>query len=140
MLNAYLNKYDIVPPIYPSPASVLDPPPPTQLINPPMYMRHSLSPPLSSGGITPANRPRRDPAKAKVDQSRRRSSRLLEEGLGWRDRRSPILADACEAHAAIATIVRRHYDQQGIRESDAITQFVHAVRVKGMARGARMVL
>lgn len=138
MLNAYLNKYDIVPSIYPSPASVLDPPPPAHLVNPPMYMRRSLSPPLSSAGITPANRPRRDPAKAKADQSRRRSSRLLEEGLGWRDRRSPILADACEAHGAIATIVQRHYDQQVIRESDAITQFVHAVRVKGMLRDARL--
>src|SRR5260370_19341166 len=77
MLNAYLNKYDIVPPIYPSPASVLDPPPPTQLINPPMYMRHSLSPPLSSGGITPSYRHRRDSAIAQVDQSHLTISLLL---------------------------------------------------------------
>ncbi|KAF8338143.1 uncharacterized protein EI90DRAFT_2546247 [Cantharellus anzutake] len=130
MLNIYTHKYDLVPPIYPSPASAFDPPPPAHLINPPAHLRRSISPSLSIGGVMSANRPRRDPSKAKGDQSRRRSSRLLEEELGWRDRRSPILADIDEAHAAIAAIVQRHYDQQVIRESDAITQFVHAVRVK----------
>ena len=132
MLNGYLNKHDLFPPIYPSPASSATPPPPSHLINPPMYVRREVSPTpsLTTGGITPANRPRRDPKRDR-DGSRRRSSRLLEEESAWRDMRNPILADIDEAHGAIATIAQRHFERQTMREGDVITAFVYAVKTKG---------
>jgi hypothetical protein len=131
----YLNKFEIVPPIYPSPASSSMPPPPIHLINPPMYSRRdpSPSPPLTTGGTTNGNRSRREPGKRdrNGDTSRRRSSRLLEEELGWKDMRAPILPDLDDAHQALAVIAYKHFERQTVRETDVITSFLYAVKTKG---------
>ena len=105
VLHRYLIQFDIVPGVYPSPLTPDDPPAPYTLADP-----HNLpSRPASPPSHTPANRPRREP---KDVQSRRRSSRLLEEEPRMR---APILADTAELHGVLATIVERHF-----RESNAI--------------------
>lgn len=140
-LHAYLTKHELVPLIYPSPSSSLNPPPPSHLTDPPAWItardENSPTPPLTStGGITLINRPRRD-FKLSVSGStkdRRRSARLLEDESGWRDMRKPVLVDIEEAHQALAVIAERHFDRQSLREkaeNDMITQFLFACRTQG---------
>lgn len=132
-LREYMDKHDLVPPIFPSPAISFTPPPPKNLMNPPpMIPRRELSPTpslgLSTGGIPPAGRRRGD---NRASKDRRRSSRLLEEENGWKDMRTPILSDVEEAHNAMAIVCQRHYERELLRETDAITAFLFAVRNQG---------
>ncbi|KAG5654326.1 hypothetical protein H0H81_004280 [Sphagnurus paluster] len=126
VLYRYLMTYDIVPHVYPSPMSADDPAPPSALENT-MRQSHEPSPPL----MTPANRPRRDPK----EQSRRRSSRLLEETRN----RTPILADIEELHVVLAGIVDRHFREMpsisGREEVDTLASFMCAVE---KAKGGRV--
>ncbi|KAG5646872.1 hypothetical protein DXG03_001948 [Asterophora parasitica] len=119
VLYRYLTQYDIVPHVYPSPMTAEDPAPPSSLENPFRYSPHEPSPPL----LTPANRPRRDPK----EQSRRRSSRLLEETRN----RAPILADLEELHVVLAGLVDKHFREMppisGREEVDTLASFMCAV-------------
>ncbi|KAF8060953.1 hypothetical protein FPV67DRAFT_1587500 [Lyophyllum atratum] len=127
VLYRYLTQYDIVPHVYPSPMSAEDPPPPSSLENSFRPSPLEPSPPL----MTPANRPRRDPK----EQSRRRSSRLLEESRS----RTPILADLDELHVVLAGIVERHFREMpsisGREEVDTLASFMCAVE---KAKGERV--
>ena len=133
-LREYMDKHDLVPLIFPSPSSSLTPPPPKDLMNPPpMIPRRELSRTpsplgLSTGGIPPAGRRRGD---NRTSRDRRRSSRLLEEENGWKDMRKPILSDREEAHRAMAIVCQRHYEREVLRENDAVTAFLFAVRNQG---------
>lgn len=139
-LHAYLTKHDVVPLIYPSPSSSLNPPPTSHLIDPPAWLmardEHSPTPPLTStGGVAPANRGRRDfKQTGAAAKDRRRSTRLLEEESGWRDMRKPVLTDIGDTHNALATIAERHFDRQSLREkaeTEIVTQFLFACRTQG---------
>ncbi|GLB36591.1 hypothetical protein LshimejAT787_0308790 [Lyophyllum shimeji] len=127
VLYRYLTQYDIVPHVYPSPMTAEDPPPPSSLENSLRQSPHEPSPLLT----TPANRPRRDPK----EQSRRRSSRLLEESRS----RTPILADIDELHVVLAGIVERHFKEMppisGREEVDTLASFMCAVE---KAKGGRV--
>jgi len=133
-LREYMDKHDLVAPIFPSPASSLTPPPPKDLMNPPpMIPRRELSRTpsplgLSTGGIPPAGRRRGD---NRASKDRRRSSRLLEEENGWKEMRKPILADLEDAHKAMAVVCQRHYERELVRETDAVTAFLFAVHNQG---------
>ena len=122
-LHRYLNHFDLIPHIHPSPLSALDPPPPSSLVNPPRSTSRGVSPPVS---ITPANRPRRESR----EQSRRRSSRLVEEG----PQRTPILADVGEVDVALAAIARRHFETHAAREFESVAEFVKVVRARRAQR------
>lgn len=91
VLYRYLTQFDIIPPVWPSPLSIEDPPQPSFLENP--YRHTSRAP--SPLPMTPANRPRRE----SKEQNRRRSSRLIEEEPRSRP---PILADVEELHVVLA--------------------------------------
>jgi hypothetical protein len=65
---------------------------------------------------TPANRPRRDPK----DQSRRRSSRLLEEN----ETRTPIMSDVADVHTLLATLAERHFQDYVVNEIDTLASFM----------------
>ncbi|KAF5377243.1 hypothetical protein D9615_006409 [Tricholomella constricta] len=127
VLYRYLMQYDIVPHVYPSPMTAEDPAPPSSLEHPYRQPTHEPSPPL----LTPANRPRRDPK----EQSRRRSSRLLEETRS----RTPILADIEELHLVLAGVVERHFRElpsiSGREEVDTLASFMCAVE---KAKGGRL--
>lgn len=120
VLYRYLTQYNIIPFVFPSPLSADDPPPPYALENPFHHSPHPPSPPP----MTPANRPRREIK----EQSRRRSSRLLEEEP---HSRSPILADIDELHIVLAGIVERHFREytsiSGREEVDTLASFMCAV-------------
>lgn len=133
-LREYLDKYDLVPHIFPSPSSSTTPPPPNHLMNPPpMIPRRELSPSpslgLSTGGIVSAARRRGGNGLSSKD--RRRSSRLVEEESGWRDMRKPILSDIEDAHNAMAVIAQRHYDREMVRDQETITAFLFAAKNQG---------
>ncbi|TFK76647.1 hypothetical protein BDN72DRAFT_852004 [Pluteus cervinus] len=124
VLHKYLTQYDVVPMIYPSPLTADDPPPPSTLADP---FRVPPSPPL----LTPANRPRRDLGS----QSRRRSSRLLEDDIRGRP---PILADVDQLHVVLAGLVERHFHEMSAitprEEVDTLASFMCAVgKTKGKA-------
>lgn len=112
-LYRYLNHFNLVPPIHPSPLTVADPPSPDSLLDPVRQNPRGLSP---FAFPIPGNRPRRDPK----DQSRRRSSRLLEES----DTRTPILADLAEFQAVLATIAGRHFQNHAVSEIDTLASFM----------------
>ncbi|KAF4623232.1 hypothetical protein D9613_001999 [Agrocybe pediades] len=129
-LQRYLVQYDIVPRIYPSPLTVEDPPAPSFLADPELQHARAPSPPA----LTPANRPRRDP---KDSQTRRRSSRLLEEEPRTR---VPILADVAELHNVLAGIVEQHFKEvssvTGREELDTLSAFMAAVEKSKGAKSA----
>ena len=112
---------EAVPVLYPSPCSIENPPLPSSLLNTQGGVPR-MSSPVST--TTPANRPKRDPK----DANRRRSSRLQEEDA--RSRRAPILADAESVRDVLATLSERHFEKQGIREGDAVQQFLLAVQTR----------
>ena len=116
--------FDLIPTIRPSPLTTLDPPPPAALEGLPG--RHT-SPTPSLSATTPANRPRRDPK----EQSRRRSSRLIEDEFPTR---APIVADE-EAYRVLAGVAERHFvDQVRREEVDILASFM--CKVKSQAKGA----
>lgn len=121
MLHRYMIQFDIVPGVYPSPLSPEDPPAPSSLADLEQQLSRASSPPA----LTPANRPRRDPKDA---QTRRRSSRLLEEEPR---NRVPVLADVQDLHGVLATIVERHFRDMtsisGREEVDTLAAFMCAV-------------
>ncbi|KAF8577848.1 hypothetical protein K439DRAFT_1639322 [Ramaria rubella] len=120
-LRRYIVQTDIIPVLYPSPCSTETPPLPNGLLNTQAIAPRMPSPAAST---TPANRPKRD----LKDGNRRRSSRLQEEDA--RNRRAPILADAEAVHDVFATLAERHFEKQGIKEGDAVQQFLLAVRTR----------
>ncbi|KAG6814417.1 hypothetical protein H0H92_007420 [Tricholoma furcatifolium] len=129
VLYNYLSIYNIIPEIIPSPVSAEDPAPPTSLETSSRQSPRDPSPPAP----TPANRPRRDPK----DQSRRRSSRLLEEEP---QSRTPILADLGELHVVLAGIVEKHFKEMPPisgreEEVDTLASFMCAVE---KAKGGRL--
>jgi hypothetical protein len=125
VLYRYLTQFDIIPPVWPPPLSAEDPPQPSFLEN--TFRQTSRAP--SPLPMTPANRPRRE----SKDQSRRRSSRLVEEETRSRP---PILADIEELHGVLAGIAERHFRDilaiSGREEVDTLASFMCAVeRAKG---------
>lgn len=127
VLYRYLTQFDIIPRIYPSPLSPDDPPAPAALENPHLQMApHAPSPPLS----TPANRPRRE---AKEQNSRRRSSRLLEEETRCR---TPVLADVDKVHVTLAGIVDQHFREfSAVKEIEILSSFMVALeRTRGTTK------
>ncbi|KAJ7924431.1 hypothetical protein B0H13DRAFT_2315567 [Mycena leptocephala] len=125
VLYRYLTQFDLVPPVYPSPLLASDPPPPAALDNPMRQASRAPSPPPT----TPANRPRRE----SKDQTRRRSSRLVEEEMPTRP---PILADLDELHGVLAGVAERHFRElasiNGREEVDTLASFMCAVeKAKG---------
>ncbi|KAH7926197.1 hypothetical protein BV22DRAFT_1063441 [Leucogyrophana mollusca] len=112
-LYRYLSHFNLIPMIHPSPLSAADPPAPSYLLDPFRYGSRGISPVVMT---TPANRPRRDPK----EQSRRRSSRLLEESQG----RTPILADVAEVHAVLAEMAERHFLDHMVNEIDTLASFM----------------
>lgn len=121
VLYRYLTQFDLVPRIHPSPLTAEDPPPPSSLDNPFRQQSRAPSPPPLT---TPANRPRRE----SKDQTRRRSSRLIEEDI---QSRTPVLADIDELHGVLAGIAERHFREQpsinGREEVDTLASFMCAV-------------
>ncbi|THH12828.1 hypothetical protein EW146_g7322 [Bondarzewia mesenterica] len=115
-LHRYLNQYDLIPHVYPSPLTALDPPPPSSLLQGPRSASRGLSPAVS---ITPANRPRR----GSREQSRRRSSRLAEEEV---PRRTPILGDVGDVERVLATIAQAHFESNVVKEGDTLAAFMGA--------------
>ncbi|KAL4065793.1 hypothetical protein V8B97DRAFT_1982031 [Scleroderma yunnanense] len=113
-LHRYLSHFNLVPLIYPSPLMADDPPAPSILLDPTRQSSRCLSPlPIH----TPANRPRRDPK----DQSRRRSSRLLEDN----ESRTPVLADVSEVHTILASMADKHFQQDHVvNEIDTLASFM----------------
>lgn len=126
VLQRYLIQFNIVPMVYPSPLSQDDPPAPSSLADP---YRQPSGPP-SPPAHTPANRPRRE---TKETQTRRRSSRLIDEEPRAR---APILSDKVELHRVLASIVERHFREttsiNGREEVDMLAAFMCAVeKAKG---------
>ena len=80
---------------------------------------------------TPANRPKRVKDK---DTNRRRSTRLLEEEMRGLDQ-VPVLADIGELHSVLASIAQRHFRETNIREVDALSSFMSAIKTKGSMHG-----
>lgn len=122
-LHRYLVQYDLIPVVHPSPLTIHDPPSPPSLLEQPTARSSSrgVSPPVVS---TPANRPRRESR----EQSRRRSSRLLEEEVRMR---TPVLADVGEVQNVLASIAQRHFESQVVKEVDSLASFMCAVKGKG---------
>lgn len=129
VLYCYMTQYDIVPDVRPSPLTAEDPPSPISLANPHRHSPRAFSPPAQT---TPANRPRRE----SKEQSRRRSSRLLEEESRSR---TPILADADEIQSVLAGIVEKHFKEMppisGRDEVDTLASFMCAIE---KSRGLRI--
>ncbi|KAH7884012.1 hypothetical protein F5I97DRAFT_1633940 [Phlebopus sp. FC_14] len=112
-LHRYISHFSIIPVIHPSPLTAADPPAPSFLLEPARHSSRGLSPLVVP---TPANRPRREPK----DQSRRRSSRLLEEN----EVRTPILADVAEVHTILANIAEKHFQEDMVNEIDTLAAFM----------------
>ncbi|KAJ7226094.1 hypothetical protein GGX14DRAFT_642836 [Mycena pura] len=128
VLYRYLTQFELIPHVKPSPMKALDPPPPATLDSPAGQASRAPSPPPPALA-TPANRPRRE----SKEQTRRRSSRLLEEEVGSRP---PILADVDELHAVLARIAEQHFRElasiSGREEVDTLASFMCAVeKAKG---------
>ncbi|KIJ59820.1 hypothetical protein HYDPIDRAFT_99917 [Hydnomerulius pinastri MD-312] len=118
-LHRYISHFNLIPIIYPSPLTAADPPTPSFLLDPTLRQSsRGLSPLVIP---TPANRPRREPK----DQSRRRSSRLLEES----ETRTPVLADVAEVHTVLAALAEKHFQDHMINEIDTLASFM--VKTKG---------
>jgi hypothetical protein len=120
-LHRYLAQYDLIPVVHPSPLSAQDPPTPPSLLDPIGESSRGPSPPAVN---TLANRPRRESR----DQSRRRSSRLLEEDGRVR---TPVLADVAEVQNVLASIAQRHFESQVVKEVDSLASFMYAVKGRG---------
>ncbi|TFY53335.1 hypothetical protein EVG20_g10163 [Dentipellis fragilis] len=118
-LHRYLIHYELMPQVFPSPLTVHDPSPPSMLLQLYRSTLHAPSPPRA---VTPANRPRRESR----EQSRRRSSRALEETQV----RTPILADVREVDGMLATIAQRHFEEHVVKEVDTLALFMCAVKAK----------
>ncbi|KAH0838711.1 hypothetical protein J3R83DRAFT_7041 [Lanmaoa asiatica] len=112
-LHRYISHFNLIPLINPSPLTFADPPTPAFLLEPMAHSSRALSPLVIP---TPANRPRRDPK----DQSRRRSSRLLEEN----ETRTPILSDVADVHTLLATLAERHFQDYVVNEIDTLASFM----------------
>lgn len=125
-LHEYLVQYDLVPEIDPSPLTADDPPPPSSLLRPRIHARRHVSTasPGPSLPVTPANRPRRDLG------SRRRSARLVEDDQMSDQSVIPILADLDELHTVLAKVAERHFREHTVKEVDALSTFMCAVRAK----------
>lgn len=123
-LHRYLAQYDLIPAVHPSPLSANDPPAPPSLLEPPnRTSSRGTSPPAV---MTAANRPRREPRDQ--NQTRRRSSRLLEEEGRVR---TPVLADVAEVQSVLANIAQRHFESQVVKEVDSLASFMCAVKGRG---------
>ncbi|KAF5369858.1 hypothetical protein D9758_001094 [Tetrapyrgos nigripes] len=124
-LHRYLSHYELVPVIRPSPLTHYDPPPPYSLADPHAHRADSRPPSPPPPHITPANRPRRD----HKDQSRRRSSRLLDDESFLT--RTPILHDVGDVHMALASLAERHFREKltisGREEVDTLASFMCAI-------------
>ncbi|KAF9242355.1 hypothetical protein BU15DRAFT_72882 [Melanogaster broomeanus] len=112
-LHRYISHFNLIPVIYPSPLTSADPPAPSFLLEP---MRHSSRAHSPLVIPTTANRPRRDPK----DQSRRRSSRLLEDN----ETRTPVMGDVAEVHTLLATLAERHFQDHVVNEIDTLASFM----------------
>lgn len=112
-LHRYLSHFNLIPLINPSPLTLAEPPTPAFLLEPMPQSTRALSPLVIP---TPANRPRRDPK----DQSRRRSSRLLEEN----EIRTSIMSDVAEVHTLLATLAERHFQDYVVNEIDTLASFM----------------
>ncbi|KAG6371515.1 hypothetical protein JVT61DRAFT_9219 [Boletus reticuloceps] len=112
-LHRYISHFNLIPIINPSPLSLADPPTPAFLLEPTPHSSRALSPLVIP---TPANRPRRDPK----DQSRRRSSRLLEDN----ETRTPIMSDVAEVHTLLAALAERHFQDYVVNEIDTLASFM----------------
>ncbi|KAI6022577.1 hypothetical protein EDC04DRAFT_2575156 [Pisolithus marmoratus] len=112
-LHRYLFHFNLTPFIHPSQLTSTPPPAPSILLDPTRQSSRGLSPLAITAA---ANRPRRDPK----DQSRRRSSRLLEES----EPRVPILADVADVHTILATLVDKHFQDYVANEIDTLTSFM----------------
>jgi len=124
ILYRYLTQFELIPAVFPSPITGDDPPAPSSLEHPTRQVSRAASPVLT----TPANRPRRE----SKEQSKRRSSRLLEEEL---QSRTPILADVADVHGVLAGIAERHWRESTVREVDTLATFMSRVASeKPMAR------
>ncbi|KAG8999397.1 hypothetical protein FRB90_012083 [Tulasnella sp. 427] len=129
-LRKYMLRYELVPPMYPSPHTHHTPPLPSFLVNPPPPPPpRSQSPPSQT---TLANRPRRDLAK-----SSRRSTRLAEDEqfqaiyAGVKETRGPpIRHDLWDMEKACADIAQRHWDERNVRESEVVEEFIWSIRSK----------
>jgi len=113
VLYRYLSHFNLLPDIHPSPLLPDDPPSPHFLYGTGRNNSRALSPTVLP---TPANRPRRDPK----EQSRRRSSRLLEEALS----RPPIMSDVADVHVVLAEMAERHLEGLSINEIDTLASFM----------------
>ncbi|KAF7310422.1 hypothetical protein HMN09_00584200 [Mycena chlorophos] len=119
VLYRYLAYYDLVPEVFPSPITALDPPAPASLDK--QDSSRGASPP--NGAQQPgssANRPRRE-----SNHGRRRSSRLLDdENLG----RPPIMSDVDELHTVLANVAERHFSEMsglsGREEVETLASFM----------------
>ncbi|KAI5991303.1 hypothetical protein F5J12DRAFT_468640 [Pisolithus orientalis] len=112
-LHRYLSHFNLTPFIYPSQLTSTPPPAPSILLDPTRQTSRGLSPLAIT---TSASRPRRDPK----NQSRRRSSRLLEES----EPRVPILADVADVHSVLATLVDKHFQEYVANEIDTLASFM----------------
>jgi hypothetical protein len=153
-LHEYLLRFDLVPSIFPSPLSVMDPPAPSMLLadededdeedmmahddeddHNPMRMAGPPSP-ASSRTPTPPATPANLRARRELPGSsahRRRHSRLsdTDDSLSTtsskrrRSRaRTPILADVGDVQAVLAAIAQRHFQDQHLAEGDALSSFM----------------
>ena len=113
VLYRYLSHFNLLPDIHPSPLLPDDPPSPHFLYSSGRNTSRALSPTVQP---TPANRPRRDPK----EQTRRRSSRLLEEALS----RPPIMSDVADVHVVLAEIAERHLEGLPSNEIDILASFM----------------
>ena len=112
-LHRYISHFNLIPLINPSHLTLADQPTPAFLLEPMARNARALSPLVIP---TPANRPRRDPK----DQSRRRSSRLLEEN----EARTPIMSDVADVHTLLATLAERHFQDYVVNEIDTLASFM----------------
>lgn len=123
-LHRYLVHYDLVPPVYPSPLTASDPPPPASLFDTPNF---SATPPPPS--LSPVNRPRRDSLS---HDSRRRSSRLVDDENGLIFGRTAILADVNDIDLVLAKIAERHFRDEVVREVDTLASFMCTLKTNGV--------
>ncbi|KAI0043890.1 hypothetical protein FA95DRAFT_1562849 [Auriscalpium vulgare] len=119
-LHRYLAQYDLIPNVHPSPLSALDPPPPATLLQ---GRGDGASRAGTPAAITAANRVRRESR----EQSRRRSSRLVEDEAQGR---TPILADVAEVQNVLAKIAQGHFEGQGVKELESLASFMCMVKPK----------
>ena len=118
MLYGYIAHFDLTPTVIPSPLSAEDPPPPFYLQDPNRYGSRAPTP---LANVTPANRPRRE----SKEQSRRRSSRLLDDR-----NRTPILTDVREFNQVLAAIAEKHFRETNVKEVDTLASFMCSIKAK----------